>query len=68
MNTFIKGLVYDEILKISGGEVTIDGGTLPEVVCVGHKKSWWDKFIEYIQEIPGFDWRAEYLSGGFGPY
>lgn len=38
------------------------------VVCVGHKKSWWDKFIEYIQSIPGFDWRAEYQSGGYGPY
>ena len=53
---------------VNGGVNTYYGGTLPEVVCVGHKKTFWDKILEYIQSVPGFDWRAEYQSGGFGPY
>ncbi len=68
MNAIIKELSHDETLMVNGGEKTYYGGTLPEVVCVGHKKTFWDKILEYIQSVPSFDWRAEYQSGGFGPY
>ena len=68
MNAIIKELSPDETLMVNGGVNTYYGGTLPEVVCVGHKKTFWDKILEYIQSVPGFDWRAEYQSGGFGPY
>ena len=27
---------------------TYYGGTLTEVVCVGHRKTFWDKILEYI--------------------
>ena len=68
MNAIIKELSHDETLMVNGGVNTYYGGTLPEVVCVGHKKTFWDKILEYIQSVPGLDWRAEYQSGGFGPY
>ena len=63
MNAIIKELSHDETLMVNGGVNTYYGGTLPEVVCVGHKKTFWDN-----QSVPGFDCRAEYQSGGFGPY
>lgn len=38
MKTLVKELSYHEAQSANGGERTYDGGTLPEVVCVGHKK------------------------------
>lgn len=67
MNAIIKELSHDETLMVNGGEKTYYGGTLTEVVCVGHRKTFWDKILEYIQSVPGFDWCSEYHSG-FGPY
>ena len=53
MNAIIKELSHDETLMVNGGVNTYYGGTLPEVVCVGHKKTFWDKILEYIQSVIG---------------
>lgn len=49
-------------------KTTLDGGTLPEVVVVGHKKTIWEKLIEYIQSIPGYDSMVEYQSRTYEVY
>lgn len=56
----MKELSLKELILINGGETTFDGGTLPEVVVIGHKKTFWEKLIEYIQSIPAYDAREEY--------
>ncbi len=48
----MKELSLKEVILINGGETTFDSGTLPEVVVVGHKKTFWEKLIEYTQSIP----------------
>ena len=57
-----------ELILINGGQTTLDGGTLPEVVVVGHKKTIWEKLIEYIQSIPGYDSMVEYQSRTYEVY
>ena len=64
----MKELSLKEVILINGGETTFDSGTLPEVVVVGHKKTFWEKLIEYIQSIPGYDPMVEYQSRTYDVY
>ena len=43
----MKELSLKEVILIISGKTPFDGGTLPEVVVVGHKKTFWEKLIEY---------------------
>ena len=49
----MKELSLKELILIISRKTTFDGGTLPEVVVIGHKKTFWEKLIEYTQSIPG---------------
>ena len=64
----MKELSLKEVILINGGETTFDSGTLPEVVVVGHKKTFWEKLIEYTQSIPGYDSMVEYQSRTYEVY
>ena len=64
----MKELSLKELILINGGETTFDGGTLPEVVVIGHKKTFWEKLIEYTQLIPGYDPMVEYQSRTYEVY
>ena len=64
----MKELSLKEVILINGGETTFDSGTLPEVVVVGHKKTFWEKLIEYTQSIPGYDPMVEYQSRTYDVY
>ena len=64
----MKELSLKELILINGGKTTLDGGTLPEVVVVGHKKTFWEKLIEYTQLIPGYDPMVEYQSRTYEVY
>ena len=64
----MKELSLKEVILINGGETTFDSGTLPEVVVVGHKKTFWEKLIEYTQSIPGYDPMVEYQSRTYEIY
>lgn len=64
----MKELSLKEVILINGGKTTFDGGTLPEVVVVGHKKTFWEKLIEYTQSIPGYDPMVEYQSRTYEVY
>lgn len=64
----MKELSLKELILIISGKTTFDGGTLPEVVVVGHKKTIWEKLIEYIQSIPGYDSMVEYQSRTYEVY
>ena len=63
----MKELSLKEVILINGGETTFDSGTLPEVV-VGHKKTFWEKLIEYTQSIPGYDPMVGYQSRTYEVY
>ena len=58
----MKELSLKELILIISGKTTFDGGTLPEVVVIGHKKTFWEKLIEYIQLIPEYNPMVEYQS------
>lgn len=64
----MKELSLKELILIISGKTTFDGGTLPEVVVIGHKKTFWEKLIEYTQSIPGYDPMVEYLSRTYEVY
>lgn len=64
----MKELSLKELILIISGKTTFDGGTLPEVVVVGHKKTFWEKHIEYIQSIPGYDPMVGYQSRTYEVY
>ena len=64
----MKELSLKEVILINGGKTTFDSGALPEVVVVGHKKTFWEKLIEYIQSIPGYDPMVEYQSRTYDVY
>ena len=64
----MKELSLKEVILIISGKTTFDGGTLPEVVVVGHKKTFWEKLIEYTQSIPGYDPMVGYQSRTYEVY
>ena len=64
----MKELSLKEVILIISGKTTFDGGTLPEVVVVGHKKTFWEKLIEYTQSILGYDPMVEYQSRTYEVY
>lgn len=64
----MKELSLKELVLIISGKITFDSGALPEVVVVGHKKTIWEKLIEYIQSIPGYDSMVEYQSRTYEVY
>lgn len=64
----MKELSLKEVILIISGKTTFDSGALPEVVVVGHKKTIWEKLIEYIQSIPGYDSMVEYQSRTYEVY
>lgn len=64
----MEELSLKELILINGGKTTLDGGTLPEVVVIGHKKTFWEKLIEYIQSIPGYDPMVECQSRTYDVY
>ena len=64
----MKELSLKELILIISGKTTFDGGTLPEVVVIGHKKTFWEKLIEYTQSIPGYDPMVEYQSRTYEVY
>lgn len=64
----MKELSLKELILIISGKITFDSGALPEVVVVGHKKTIWEKLIEYIQSIPGYDSMVEYQSRTYEVY
>lgn len=64
----MKELSLKELILIISRKTTFDGGTLPEVVVIGHKKTFWEKLIEYTQSIPGYDSMVEYQSRTYEVY
>lgn len=64
----MKELSLKELILIISGKTTFDGGTLPEVVVIGHKKTFWEKLIEYTQSIPRYDPMVEYQSRTYEVY
>lgn len=64
----MKELSLKEVILINGGETTFDSGIQPEVVVGGHKKTFWEKLIECIQSIPGYDPMVEYQSRTYEVY
>ena len=64
----MKELSLKELVLIISGKITFDSGALPEVVVIGHKKTFWERLIEYIQSIPGYDSMVEYQSRTYEVY
>lgn len=64
----MKELSLKEVILIISGKTTFDSGALPEVVVVGHKKTFWERLIEYIQSIPGYDPMVEYQRRTYEVY
>ena len=64
----MKELSLKEVILIISGKTTFDSGALPEVVVIGHKKTFWERLIEYIQSIPGYDPMVEYQSRTYDVY
>ena len=64
----MKELSLKEVILIISGKTTFDSGALPEVVVVGQKKTFWERLIEYIQSIPGYDPMIEYQRRTYEVY
>lgn len=49
----MKELSLKELILINGGKTTLDDGTLPEVVVVGHKKTFWRSLLNIFSQYQG---------------
>ena len=46
-------LSLKEVILIISGKTTFDSGTLPEVVVIGHKKTFWSGLLNIFSQYQG---------------
>ena len=49
----MKELSLKEVILIISGKTTFDSGALPEVVVIGHKKTFWSGLLNILSQYQG---------------